>query len=270
MQTFISLWNKEDTTSLVNDGIRWIFSNYIYSFNYFKLKLDSYGSENHNKDCYEIIYTNGIWSKIRRIITANSDDNNEELVNINGNLTVTETINGFSFLNNAIVNNTNINSVIYGSDSTWKGPALWLTKYNASKDNGYFDLIAQNANLDLVAHLTGRPNGELTWDNKSLSDVALNSKSITNEGYISFSNGLIVQWSRYEPGYSDSTALGVGYPINMKAFIVITNFDTNSIGLSFVGGLSNINKFTLSRFAINGEQYSGYGVCYWFALGLSS
>ena len=270
MQTFISLWNKEDTTSLVNDGIRWVFSNYIYSSNYFKLKLDSYGSENHNKDCYEIIYTNGIWSKIRRIITANSDDNNEELVNINGNLTVTETINGFSFLNNAIVNNTNINSVIYGSDSTWKGPALWLTKYNASKDNGYFDLIAQNANLDLVAHLTGRPNGELTWDNKSLSDVALNSKSITNEGYISFSNGLIVQWSRYEPGYSDSTALGVGYPINMKAFIVITNFDTNSIGLSFVGGLSNINKFTLSRFAINGEQYSGYGVCYWFALGLSS
>lgn len=59
----------------------------------------------------------------------------------------------------------------------------------------------------------------------------------------------------------------VNYPINMKTFIAITNLDTGSMGLSFSGGSDKINKFTLSRFDVNGGQYSGYGVCYWFALG---
>ena len=214
MQTFISLWNKEDTTSLVNDGIRWVFSNYIYSSNYFKLKLDSYGSENHNRDCYEIIYTNETWSKIRRIITTNSDDNNKELVNIEGDLTVAGTVkntvtstnwtSGYIFqpLEGIILVrgvSDDISFAFYSGSTYRKGGSLYLRSINRGTDisgidiSGTFALEASNRDGN-NSLLEGFPNGTLRWNNTNLAEAAIVSKSLGENGYIKYASGLIVQW----------------------------------------------------------------------------
>ena len=62
---------------------------YYASPNYFKIILNSYIDYN-----YEIIYYEGTWSKIKKILSADSNDNDNDIVNIDGDLTISGIITG--------------------------------------------------------------------------------------------------------------------------------------------------------------------------------
>lgn len=124
---------------------------------------------------------------------------------INGNLTVTGTINGTEssagFLpisggalkDNAIYRNVDDSSLmIIGGKSTNDGAFLQAYGKNNSSYPGVFTFIAKTENDN--SQLFGYPNGNLTWKGHDLSGSAIVAKSLGANGYIKYASGLTCAW----------------------------------------------------------------------------
>ena len=58
---------------------------------------------------------------------------------------------------------------------------------------GSFELRADDGTDFYI--LTGNPNGNLMWNSSDLGGAAIVAKSISSNGYIKYSSGLLLQWS---------------------------------------------------------------------------
>ena len=77
-------------------------------------------------------------------------------------------------------------------DSTGARLILFSTGHPITSQTGCFELISRNINAQYA--LKGNTIGELYWNNNSLSDISVKTKSILGNGYISFNCGLTLQW----------------------------------------------------------------------------
>lgn len=90
---------------------------------------------------------------------------------------------------------------IFGG-SNWNNGAYIVLRGKDDIESGQFTLSANNGKS--FCALDGKPDGTLIWNNKSLSDISVNTKSILENGYISFNCGLILQWIHKVAPISDN------------------------------------------------------------------
>ena len=254
----LSFWNKNDNDSLVTEDANWLLIFHFAYPNYFKINFISYVENN-----YEVYYQNGIWSKLKRIISSNSDDNNNELININGDLIINEMNNNTVYSMN--ISRSSIRQLednhrfhIFGG-SAWNNGAYIALKGKDDIESGRFTISANNG--ESFCALEGRPDGTLIWNNNSLSDISVKQKSILGNGYISFNCGLKIQWGS---ALTDNNGISrVTFPIqfvNEPKILAIhcgsaTDVNTviNNIAMSYCDILSSYKQVNI--------------VFAWFAIG---
>lgn len=213
MNQFKSFWNNNDNDSLVTEDAKWLLVFYFAFPSYFKIKFISYVENN-----YEIYYQKGFWSKLKRIINSNSDDNNKELVNIEGDLTVGEAIIGEIIK----CNNDNNYFTIWGSTEWNKGAQLTLMGKDNLNNSGGFELSVVDSNSSPI-YLVGNKT-ELTWNNNDLAGAAIVSKNLTsNSGYITYATNFMIQ---YGASNISGEVTNVTYPISFKVAARISGLAT--------------------------------------------
>lgn len=152
--------------------------------------------------------------------------------------------------------------ILRGCDKWLNGASLGLF----GKDNTYSNEGAGSFNIEAAinntnCNLLGRPDGTLTWDNNSLSDISVKAKSILGNGYISFNCGLKIQWGN---ACTDNNGISrVTFPIQFinepKIFAIhcgsATDVNTviNNIAISYCDILSSYKQINI--------------VLAWFAIG---
>lgn len=85
LNEFLEKWNTNNDTSTISEGYSYLATFEVYMANYFRINFVSYTS-----DMLEIVYNN-TWSKIKPILIANVDNNNNNSLTLSGNLTVVGT-----------------------------------------------------------------------------------------------------------------------------------------------------------------------------------
>ena len=210
LNTFVNLWNKNDETSVLKASQNISITFLIHTPEYFKIRLEYYGCF-----IYEIVYADGQWWKARRIINSDSDDNNKELVNING-----------------IINGTTELLITGGPDESAAGRLALFDKDVVGSLSGAFYLNSYNKDTNARYFLTGTNDGALTWNGHDLAGSAIQEKSFgTNNGYIVYASKLIIQWGRIFIPVNTNSAIST-LPISFNSMVVSVgnvNYVDNSI-----------------------------------------
>ena len=100
---------------------------------------------------------------------------------------------------------------------------------NASDYPGAFRIVSVIEKEKFVYLFGDGKTGNLWWNNNNLSDVAVISKSIINNGFISLSCGLIIQWTNKMdlniniPGNTIFEQGPYNYPINFLNYLFTCN-----------------------------------------------
>ena len=151
----------------------------------------------------------------------------------------------------ARANNTGTIQLFSGTDYLNGGYLRFYGK-DASEYPGAFRIGASNGTTS--HELKGTPDGQLTWDNKSiLNDMA---HSTTANGYVKLTNGLIIQWGRGN-SVNGETSVETQFPITFPTAclrVVASPFCSNAN--AGVDGWIQVMSYDTSKFTYFG-QYSG-------------
>lgn len=155
------------------------------------------------------------------------------------------------------VNNSSL-SLIGGTDTT-HGASLQLN--GKDRENaGLFYLVASNGTDSTI--LEGNLNGTLRWGSNYLSDAAIVAKSFgTNQCYVKYANGLILQCGRAAAGTAIQTVtLPISYQNHYFPFVMAATGTPSNVAKYSVSALN------LSDFQINNDDV-GSPNFFWFTIG---
>lgn len=151
----------------------------------------------------------------------------------------------------ARADNTGMIQLFSGTDYL-NGAYLRMGGLENTSSFGDFKLGAGNGTTS--HELRGTPDGQLTWDNKSiLNDMA---HSTTANGYVKLTNGLIIQWGRGN-SVNGETSVETQFPITFPTAclrVVASPFCSNAN--ASVDGWIQVMSYDTSKFKYFG-QYSG-------------
>jgi len=279
---FKQCWNINDTTRTMELGENVFLTFYYCSPNYFKIKFNSYSSYN-----YELIYDNGTWSKIKKILSCNSNNNDEDIVNINGNLSVTGYIAGTASLSGGIarnftygLDNIKINKLIgyklIAESSDNLSPTNPLNFYTAGFSyydgfNGYQFICPYTTNNPLfyIRHLhntTETPN-DSPWFRLPVADEIMTSKNIGQNGYIklgSLFGKLLIQYGRITIN-ANTTSTTILFPISFtyqKSYSLSVNLENP---LTYTGFIAN--TYIEKSVSLSHSSHNTARTAVWLAIG---
>ena len=151
----------------------------------------------------------------------------------------------------ARADNTGMIQLFSGTDYL-NGAYLRMGGLENTSSFGDFKLGAGNGTTS--HELRGTPDGQLTWDNKSiLNDMA---HSTSANGYVKLTNGLIIQWGRGN-SVNGETSVETQFPITFPTAclrVVASPFCSNAN--ASVDGWIQVMSYDTSKFKYFG-QYSG-------------
>lgn len=202
--------------------------------------------------------------------------NNSAAHTINGTLSIGE-INGMKVgyehrlnLNNImfryysnfvdIYNYDNTKSLaIYSGNQYSDGPYLimYLLNFNNNDLKDYFVIGTASGGNSLQI----KSNSTLLWNNNSLFNIAVKQKSITNDGYISFLCGLIIQWGSFiltDEQVQKTFPIPISYNVQFYGLYVSNQNGTKQY-FAYSNNLANITVGELTGYAANPLM--------WFSLG---
>ena len=122
-----------------------------------------------------------------------------------------------------------------------------------------------NAGTLLAARLSGdySINNTGTLDGYNASDfLRVTAESLSNDGYIEFSNGLIIQWGR------ETLAATAGESILWPKAFVSTPFISFGVEIGDPDATANITGGTRSASGWTGINTAGSGLFHWIAIGV--
>ena len=122
-----------------------------------------------------------------------------------------------------------------------------------------------NAGTLLAARLSGdySINNTGTLDGYNASDfLRVTAESLSNDGYIEFSNGLIIQWGR------ETLAATAGESILWPKAFVSTPFISFGVEIGDADAVANITGGTRSASGWTGINTAGSGLFHWIAIGV--
>lgn len=196
---------------------------------------------------------------------------------INGDLTVTGTINGISssagFLPitggalqgtdsviSRAVNNSTLNirgGLKNGNTNISARLGLYGGTYPTETYAGNF--ILEAATEDTNIKLIGKPNGELTWNSNDLAGSSIVAKSLGTNGYVKYASGLIIQWGRVIiTGGSGEGSYNINFTQNPT--IAATNYGEVT-GRTYAVGNISTSKFNVYCSATGSITF------FWIAIG---
>ena len=146
-----------------------------------------------------------------------------------------------------------------------KGGYLKLSGKAYTDNPGGFRIGASNGTTS--HELKGTPDGQLTWDGKTiLNDMA---HSTTANGYVKLTNGLIIQWGRGN-SVNGETSVGTQFPITFPTAclrVVASPFCSNAN--ASVDGWVQVMSYDTSKFKYFGQYNGDVGgiACDYIAIG---
>ena len=146
-----------------------------------------------------------------------------------------------------------------------KGGYLKLSGKAYTDNPGGFRIGASNGTTS--HELKGTPDGQLTWDGKTiLNDMAL---STTANGYVKLTNGLIIQWGRGN-SVNGETSVETQFPITFPTAclrVVASPFCSNAN--ASVDGWVQVMSYDTSKFKYFGQYNGDVGriACDYIAIG---
>jgi len=211
LNTFVNLWNKNDEISIINAAQIISITFLIHTPEYFKIRLESYSDL-----IYEIVYAEQ-WGKARRIINSDSDDNNKELVNIDGDLTITGKIHGKN-------GNHRLSLCAGNLTDNNRGGLIELFDKNFNDPTSLAGAVDIYAITDTQSsYIRLKANGELIYapneSQRDLGSAAINAKSFGTNGYIKYTSGLIVQWGTLS--YSNTNNITINFNVSFETSLYI-------------------------------------------------
>ena len=208
---------------------------------HFKFHISIY----HENAQYELTYIGGTWTKIKPILIANVDDNNKNSLSLSGNLTVEGTINGTaSSAEYSTYNRSNGLSDVNIPDDNTTRVSFYLTNYETLNipEFSYGGNLIQFSNKSFLTNQlwinnytssvyirTMNAGGQSigTWKQWERIYPDYKNISLTQNGYISFTNGLIIQWIS-----SQNNGTGIinitSFPINFLSRCISAHATVNS------------------------------------------
>ena len=154
---------------------------------------------------------------------------------------------------------------LYSGPDYLKGGYLQLYGKDASGSPGTFSIGATNGTTS--HELKGTPDGQLTWDGKTiLNDMA---HSTTANGYVKLTNGLIIQWGRGN-SVNGETSVETQFPITFPTAclrVVASPFCSNAN--ASVDGWVQVMSYDTSKFKYFGQYNGDVGgiACDYIAIG---
>ena len=141
---------------------------------------------------------------------------------------------------------------------------------NATNFAGNNSAYYTNAgNLDAGTLLAARLIGDYSINNTGTLDgfnasdfLRVTEESLSNDGYIEFSNGLIIQWGR------ETLAATSGESITWPKAFVSTPFISFGVEIGDPDAVANITGGTRSATAWTGINTAGSGLFHWIAIGV--
>lgn len=146
-----------------------------------------------------------------------------------------------------------------------KGGYLKLSGIANTESQGGFRIGTGNGTTN--HELFGTPDGQLTWDGKTiLNDMA---HSTTANGYVKLTNGLIIQWGRGN-SVNDETSVETQFPITFPTAclrVVASPFCSNAN--ASVDGWIQVMSYNTSKFKYFGQYRGDVGgiACDYIAIG---
>ena len=155
-------------------------------------------------------------------------------------------IGNFNIISNIIRKNSSSSYLELKSgidDSTGARLLLFSTGHPITSQTGCFELISRNINAQYA--LKGNPIGELYWNNASLSDISVKTRSISRNGYISFNCGLTLQWglNLNSAGEQSEITFPIAFNNNVCALNVTPQNNANNYFLGIQLRETFSNKF---------------------------
>ena len=116
--------------------------------------------------------------------------------------------------------------MIKGANWGEAGPSLnlYTPQYSITNVQGGFDLNTDLGNNIGNHKLRGRTDGTLTWEGNDLAGTAIKGKSINNNGYISYTSGLILQYGNTDIlNESSIVTLPISFSVRNCATVLTVN-----------------------------------------------
>lgn len=144
---------------------------------------------------------------------------------------------------------------IHGGKSWDVGGNLQLCGQDVTNEGGSFLLSARKTNADgskSVNSLIGYPDGRLNLN--GLPVLTRVSQNLSNDGYMKFSNGLILQWF-YENGINGQKTITLPTPFTNNSFIAVATHWSggynSAVNVSIFGKTAtNITLYTPSNIGV--------------------
>ena len=154
-------------------------------------------------------------------------------------------------------NTTNRLSFSGGIDSAYIN--LYGKECTETNNQSAFVICAHDGTIS--KGLVGKIDGTLEWDYYSLSDIAVKRRSITNDGYISFSCGLIIQWGSFiltDEQLQKTFPIPISYTTQFYG-LYVSNQNGTKRYFAYSNNLANITVGELTGYAANPLMWLSLG-----------